>query len=97
MTICQGDSCIIAGSQQAMERYVKEVTETPPQGLTIKKTRFGEIMTGIRQGAPYSFDDEAYKRFLPLAQQEGLDLPEETPEPKGKGLHLVRVQCFGTR
>jgi hypothetical protein len=95
--VCEGDSCVIAGSRQAMEGYVKKLAESPPRGLTIKKTRFGEIMTGLQHGAPYSFDDEAYKRFLPLARQEGLDLQEEVPDSGKEGLHLVKVQWVGTR
>jgi len=39
----------------------------------IKKTRFGEIINGLRQGGAYAFDQEAYGRFLPLAQLNGMN------------------------
>ena len=95
--VCEGDSCVIAGSQQAMERYVAELTGAPLRGLTIKKTRFREIMLGLQHGAPYSFDEEAYQRFLPLAQHEGLDLREEIPDSQKEGLHLIKVQWIRPR
>ena len=53
------------------------------------------LEVGLQRGAPYSFDDEAYQRFLPLAQHEGLDLREEIPDSEGEGLHLVKVQWIG--
>ena len=65
--------------------------------LTIKKTRFGKIRRGLRLGAADCFDEEAYSRFFPLAQMDGLSL-----EPAGllrsgpHGLHLFRVQWCAT-
>ncbi len=41
---------------------------------TIRKTRFGEIMRGLRLGAAYAFDEESYGRFLPLGRAAGLAL-----------------------
>jgi hypothetical protein len=95
--ICDGDSCVIAGSRRAMERYIRELAGSSPATLTIKKTRFGEIMRGLRLGGPYSFDERAYARFLPLAQEEGIKLREQIPDSKKDGLHLVRVEWRAAR
>lgn len=90
--ICDGDACVIAGTRQAMEHYVKELAGASARDPTIRKTRFGEIMLGLQHGAPYSFDETAYQRFLPLAQREGMELREQDPAPGREGLHLVRVE-----
>lgn len=56
-----------------MRDYLKEVS---PHGKmhTIRKTRFGEILQGLRMGAAYAFDEDSYNIFYPLARQEGLDV-----------------------
>jgi len=65
--------------------------------MTIKKTTFGEIMTGLRLGAAYCFDQEAYNRFFPLAQRDGLNLgPQDFSDPGPHGLHFFRVQWLAT-
>jgi len=66
------DACLIAGSEEAMREYVREFTGQTADKHTIRKTRFGEILDGIRIGAAYAFDEEAYSRFLPLARGAGL-------------------------
>lgn len=66
------DACLIAGSEEAMCEYVREFTGLSSDRFTIRKTRFGEILDGIRVGAAYGFDEESYSRFLPLAQAAGL-------------------------
>ncbi len=54
-------------------------------------------MTGLRLGAAYCFDEEAYNRFFPLAQMEGLSLgPEDFSDPGPHGVHLLRVQWLAT-
>ena len=65
------DACLIAGSEEAMREYVREFTGQTADKHTIRKTRFGEILDGIRIGAAYAFDEEAYSRFLPLARGAG--------------------------
>jgi hypothetical protein len=91
--LCDGDACVIAGSPEAMRKIMARRATRGAPPLTIKKTRFGEIMTGLRLGAAYCFDEEAYNRFLPLAQREGLDLgPEDFSDPGPHGVHLLRVQ-----
>lgn len=64
--ICDGDACIIAGSEELMKFYLSKV----PGGKTkniIKKTKFGEVISGLKQGGAYAFDKGAYNRFLHLA------------------------------
>ncbi|MBF0140581.1 MAG: hypothetical protein HQL74_09915 [Magnetococcales bacterium] len=76
--ICtEGLACIVSGSQDAMERYLVEMGQDVSRH-TIKKTRFGEIMHGMRLGAAYAFDKESYERFYPLALAEGLKVSDPT-------------------
>ena len=74
--ICTGTACVIAGSYKTMRDYIDEVDPTGHKGNTIKKTRFGEILSGLTLGAAYAFDEESYGRFYPLARQEGLPVEE---------------------
>jgi len=88
--ICDGDACIIAGSEAKMRDYISRMNLKGSPA--IKKTRFGEIKKGLRLGAAYCFDEEAYSRFYPPAEKAGIkagpqDFPGETPT----GLHSVRV------
>ena len=91
--LCDGDACVIGGSQEAMRRIVARRTTRVAPAFTIKKTTVGEIMTGLRLGAAYCFDEEAYNRFFPLAQVEGLNLgAQDFSDPGPHGLHFLRVQ-----
>ena len=88
--ICDGDACIIAGSEAKMRDYISRMN--PGGRLTIKKTRFGEIKKGLSLGAAYCSDEESYNRFYPLAGKAGIkagprDFSGETPT----GLHFVRI------
>lgn len=65
---------MISGSEGAMRTYLQEFGAKG--GHTIRKTRFGEIMQGIRLGAAYAFDEESYGRFLPLGRAAGLALSD---------------------
>ncbi len=47
--ICDGDTCIIAGSEAGMKRYVEAMVSGSLKGRRIKKTRFGEILKGTAQ------------------------------------------------
>ena len=38
----------------------------------IHKTRFAEIVAGLKRGAPYAFDETSFGRFYPLAVETGL-------------------------
>lgn len=59
-----------------MSDYIDEVDPNGRKGRTVKKTRFGEILSGLKLGAAYAFDEESYGRFYPLARQEGLPVEE---------------------
>ncbi len=69
--ICDGDACVIAGSEAGMKRYAEAMVSGLLKGTRIKKTRFGEILKGLELGAAYAFDEEAYNRFHPLCQKGG--------------------------
>ena len=92
--ICDGDACIIAGSEADLRAYISELGPGGGNRPTLRKTRFGEIMRGMSLGAAYGFDETAYNRFYPLAQREGLELgPEDfSATGPGSGRHFVRVQ-----
>lgn len=89
------DACLIADSQEKMEEYIKgtEMDEGKKRKFQIKKTRFGEIMAGIKLGAAYSFDENAYERFYPLAKENGIELKEwDSEEAKKEGKKYLTVR-----
>jgi hypothetical protein len=88
--LCDGDACIIAGSESAMNRYI-EAASVPNAVFQVKKTRFGDVLKGLLRGGAYSFDEESYGRFLPLANKNGLNLKEEDFPPTETGRHFVVV------
>jgi hypothetical protein len=90
--ICEGDACVISGSEQRMRDYVASVATESSQNNTIKKTRFGEIIRGMGMGAPYAFDEESYNRFFPLANKIGMDLEEEDFSETETGFHFVVIR-----
>jgi len=93
---CDGDACIIAGSNDKMKMYLKRLPNTLGHDY-IKKTRFGEIVKGLRSGGAYAFDEEVYERFYQLAQNDGIDgLPENKGFPESTtALHFNRIQMLG--
>jgi len=99
--ICDGDACIIAGSEKLMRSYMRDMeTSSDEEGIIdkIKKTKFSEIMSGLQQGGAYTFDEEAYKRFYGVAKLNGMnDLPTTDffSEPSLTRLHFMRMQCIG--
>ena len=93
--VCDGDSCIVAGSMKKMKKLLSEFGNYDINNVVIKKTRFKEIRTGIELGAAYSFDEESYSRFWPRAKKAGIDVgPEDFSEERPGKFHLVRVQKF---
>lgn len=92
--ICvEKDACLISGSDEAMRRYIRDLTGMPPDQLTIRKTRLGEILDGVAAGAAYAFDEDAYSRFLPLARAAGLPATEadfEKARSEGRQFFTVR-------
>ena len=86
-------ACLISGSHDAMARYIVEMGHDEKSN-TIKKTRFGEILQGMRLGAAYAFDKESYERFYPLALPEGLKVSDPTVfqnMPSGARFFTVQV------
>ena len=83
--VCDGPACIIAGSYKTMKDYLAKSMTKPPGKIKIIKTRFGEIMAGMRYGAAYAFDVESYGRFLPLAREVGMDLRDVDVTPDKAG------------
>ncbi len=90
--VCDGDACVIAGSEADLTAYLGPLASGRRARHTIRKTRFGEILRGMRLGAAYAFDETAYNRFYPLARREGLSLGPEDFSPTATGRHFVRVQ-----
>ncbi|VAW71801.1 hypothetical protein MNBD_GAMMA12-2129 [hydrothermal vent metagenome] len=90
--VCEGDACVISGSEKNMKIYLKSVTSNAQQHVTIKKTRFGEIIQGLNLGAPYAFDEQSYNRFYPIANKIGCNLNEEDfSVPTETGFHFVVI------
>ena len=99
--ICDGDACVIAGSEDLMKIYISRKSGGGGNKDIIKKTRFGEIINGMNKGGAYAFDEEAFARFLPIAKLNKLrGLPEDGSVPQGQeqpkdGIHFIRIQLAG--
>ncbi len=92
--ICDGDACVISGSEQDMGNYIKFVSPGFSKKHTIKKTRFGEIIKGMKMGAAYAFDEQSYNRFYPLANKVGFNLKEVNFSGETEtGFHFVVIRC----
>jgi hypothetical protein len=93
--ICDGDACIIAGSEEQIKSYLKRMPKGTEKEI-IKKTRFGEIINGLNRGGAYAFDEQSYSRFYNLAKESGLsDLPtiaEFFSEFLPLEMHFIRIQ-----
>ena len=98
--VCDGDACVIAGSHKAFSKYISKLTDDNPVDYSIKKTRYGEILQGMRMGGVYTFDNKAYNKFLPLAKADGMPFAEfkieDDPIPHKDAVRLMRVKWFGT-
>lgn len=95
---CDGDACVIAGSEELMKFYLYKVSDSESTGWIIKKTRFGEIINGIKHNAAYAFDKESYDRFLFLAKLnkiEGLPSNNGFLDKPGEELNFIRIQLIG--
>ena len=96
--LCDGEACVIAGSEQAMNSYIVKLANDTPLNFKVKKTRYGEIAQGLRMRAVYTFDQLAYERFFPLAKAEGHPMVEfkfeDDEKPHEDALRLMRVKWF---
>ena len=91
--VCDGDACVISGSEQDMNIYLKKVNSSSNKKSTIRKTRFSEIISGMKKGAPYAFDEQSYNRFYPLANKIGYNLKEEDFSTVTEtGFHFVVIR-----
>ncbi len=91
--ICEGDACVISGTEQDMRNYIQSALPDSSKKTTIKKTRFGEIIKGMEMGAPYAFDEQSYNRFYPLANKIGFNLKEEDFSRETEtGYHFVVIR-----
>ena len=90
--VCSGSACVISGTEEAMRRYVIEMHPRGAGGYTVRKTRFVEIMRGMRLGAAYAFDEESYSRFLPLGRAEGLALADADFSKHDKRFFTVQLR-----
>ncbi len=91
--ICDGNSCIIAGSREKMKSYIEKINPEICNKVTITKARFGDIKRGLEHGAAYSFDEESYGRFYPLAAKTGISIgPEDFTGKSPAGFHFVRIE-----
>ena len=95
---CDGDACVIASTQELMSSYLRSMlsNNTGRQDL-VKKTKFGEIIRGLEQGAAYAFDKDAYARFFVLAEKYGINgLPQPNEffgmQLSTGELHFIRIQ-----
>ena len=94
--VCTGGACVISGSVRSMKTFLMEIDPDGQKKRTIKKTRFGEILRGLKLEAAYAFDEESYKKFYPLARQEGLLVAKANfEEMKSKGFRFFTVQLRG--
>lgn len=92
-TICDGDACIIAGSETTMKSYIASILPKNTTKTIIKKTRFIEIVQGMSKGGHYAFDEDSYNRFYPLANKRGFNLQEEDFSVlNASGKHFVSVK-----
>ena len=91
------DACLIAGSREAMERYVAEAHGSRAGEATVRKTTFKEILGGMKLGAAYAFDEESYKAFYPVARRAGLPVTEpHFEEGRTRGSLFLTVRLVAT-
>ncbi|MEW6669921.1 MAG: hypothetical protein AB1512_32325 [Thermodesulfobacteriota bacterium] len=94
--VCDGDSCVVAGSERKMTDYIKAFSNSPSASYQISKARYGHVMKVMKLGGAYSFDEESYPRFYSLAREDGMELVDFTPtnqdRPEGPAISLMRVQ-----
>lgn len=87
------DACVVSGSSSAMEQYVAEVYAEQASRVTVRKTRFGEVLRGLELGAAYAFDKESYARFYPLALEAGIPVSAaDFDDPRHQGTRFFTVR-----
>jgi len=93
--LCDGDSCIVAGSEKQMQDYIATMGFDHKAKYRITKARYGHVVQAMKLGGAYSFDRDAFSRLAPLIQQDGIDLVDFTPDAhrkqEGPGIPLMRL------
>ena len=95
--LCELDACVIAGTEERMQTYLNRSTNNNEKDI-IRKTNFGEIMNGLKQGGAYAFDEGAYGRFFDLAKMNGMDVPKKEvflEQVSTTGTHFIILQAVG--
>lgn len=99
--LCDDNSCIVAGSEKRIQDYIAAMSSDPKAKYRITKARYGHVVQAMKLGGTYSFDREAFSRLAPLAQQDGIDLVDFTPDAqtkqKGRGIPLMRLTWTSTQ
>jgi hypothetical protein len=94
--LCDGDSCIVAGSEQKMRECIEAFSVDRHASHRISKARYGHVLRAMKLGAAYSFDQQSFSRFCPLARKDGIEVVEFIPDnrgrPDGPAILLMRVQ-----
>jgi len=88
--LCDGEACIIAGSESTMRSYIKSLSEQAHK-FQVKEVLFGGILKGMSVEGLYAFDETSYGRFLPLANKNGFTLTKQDFPSAGPGLYFVVV------
>lgn len=90
---CDGDGCVIAGSKEAMSRYLGLAFPNQTRKHTIKATTFEEIIRGIKLGASYCLDEQSFTCFQPLAFKAGIDVGHcDFSQPTDTGMCFAKIQ-----
>ena len=89
--LCDGDACVIAGSQSSLNKYIKSLSNSGVE-FQKRKTRLSEILDGLLRGGAYAFDQESYKLFYPQANKHGYNLSDEIFTETEAGRHFVVVK-----
>jgi hypothetical protein len=99
--LCVSDSCVVAGSESKMKEHILTLSHNAHGKYQITKARYGHVLKVMKLGGVYSFDEESYARFHPLAREDGMEVVDFTPEhekkPAGPAIPLIRVQWRAKR
>lgn len=69
--LVDGPSCLVVGSKEKM-RSLLLMRDLKTVDFAIKKARFEDILAGLQHGGEYGFEEEAYGRFSPMAEEMGI-------------------------
>lgn len=87
---CDNSACIVAGTQSALNKYLK--SDFPEVSVFEKrKTKFYEVIEGMEMGGAYAFDKESFKIFKRLAKQLNLNLVGNSGLSSKEGLKLTHI------